>query len=78
MDASETIPKDSSEPTKVILVLKCRDCGTELNRSDRPLTEEQARQARLNSAFAAGPCPKGCRSTFSDLNINTIIEEIPA
>jgi len=58
-----------------ILVLKCSDCGTELNRTE-PLTESQASHARINSAFAAGPCPKGCRSTFSDLNINTRIEEV--
>jgi len=60
-----------------VLVLKCRDCGRELNRTE-PLTEEQASHARITSAFAAGACPNGCRSTFSDLNINTEIEEIEA
>ena len=58
-----------------ILILKCHDCGTELNRTGE-LTEGEASRARLNSAFAAGPCPKGCRSTFSDLNINTDIQVI--
>jgi hypothetical protein len=58
-----------------ILVLKCRDCGRELNRT-AALTAEEASKARIYSVFAAAACPNGCRSTFSDLNINTEIEEI--
>jgi hypothetical protein len=59
-----------------ILVLKCNDCGAELNRTI-PLAGEQLERARsIGSVFAAGKCPNGCRSTFSDLNINTTIEEI--
>jgi len=53
-------------------ILRCRDCGTEVNRT-RLLTEQEKGQAALFSAFAAGHCPKGCRSTFSDLNINTTL-----
>lgn len=62
---------------RVILILKCADCGAELNRTPA-LTQEDAAHARIFSAFAGGKCPKGCRSTFSDLNINTTIAEIPA
>jgi hypothetical protein len=62
--------------TKVILILRCADCGQELNRTP-PLTREEANTARVFSAMAAGRCPNGCRSTFSDLNINTRVEEFP-
>ena len=60
---------------KKIFILRCNDCGAELNRTE-PLDEQAQSTARINSAFAAGACPNGCRSTFSDLNINTRIEEI--
>lgn len=55
-----------------VLILQCNDCGLELNRSN-PLTDEEVPKAKLFSGFAAGPCPNGCRSTFSDLNLNTKI-----
>jgi len=57
-----------------VLVLRCKDCGSELNRS-YPLAEIELSAARVSSAFAAGPCPNGCRSTFSDLNLNTTTTE---
>lgn len=57
----------------VYLTIHCADCGAELNRTP-PLTDEQAAEARVFSAFAAGRCPNGCRSTFTDLNINTRIQ----
>lgn len=56
-----------------IAILKCGECGAELNRSV-PFEEKDESKVRLTSGFAAGPCPKGCRSTFSDLNLNTKIE----
>lgn len=59
---------------KIVLIMRCADCGEELNRTG-PLTQEQAARARILSAFAGGKCPKGCRSTFSNLNINTVIDE---
>ncbi|MES1988412.1 MAG: hypothetical protein V4440_10335 [Pseudomonadota bacterium] len=55
-----------------IAILKCRDCGEELNRS-KPFDEKDKSQVAISSGFAAGPCPKGCRSTFNDLNLNTQI-----
>ena len=60
-----------------ILILRCADCGAELNRT-KPVTANEADRARIHSAFAAGRCPHGCRSTFTDLNINTRIEEVAA
>jgi hypothetical protein len=41
--------------------------------------EEAKGRVIVSSALAAGPCPKGCRSTFKDANINTdlVWEEIP-
>ena len=60
---------------KVILILKCRDCHQELNRTPE-ITEEEAKKARLLSGLAAHKCPNGCRSTFTDLNLNTEIEEV--
>jgi len=59
---------------KYVLVLRCRDCGAELNRT-HPLTKQETSHARVASGFAGRPCPNGCRSTFSDLNINTRIDE---
>ena len=53
-----------------VLVLECRDCGKELNRS-MPITKKQYTRATLAGPLTTGPCPNGCRSTFSDLNMNT-------
>lgn len=56
-----------------IAILTCTDCGTELNRS-HPFKPEEEGTIRLTSGLVAGKCPKGCRSTFSDLNLNTDLE----
>jgi hypothetical protein len=56
-----------------IAIIKCADCGEELNRT-LPFPPEAEAKIRMTSALAAGPCPKGCRSTFTDMNINTRIE----
>jgi hypothetical protein len=53
-----------------IIVVECRDCGTELNRS-KPITSKDYTMAVLIEPLVTGRCPKGCRSTASDLNINT-------
>ena len=53
-----------------IIVVECKDCGKELNRS-RPITAEQYTGAVLSGPLVTGPCPNGCRSTFSDCNLNT-------
>lgn len=54
-----------------VMVLLCADCRTELNRTIQLSADELTKLNTLSSAFAAGKCPNGCRSTFSDLNINT-------
>lgn len=51
-------------------VLTCADCGSELNRAEHVPEHARSRVA-ISSALVAGWCPKGCRSTFSDCNINT-------
>lgn len=56
--------------SKQVAVIKCRDCGQELNRSI-PFEEADKGKVIMTSGFAAGACPRGCRSTFKDLNINT-------
>lgn len=60
-----------------LAILKCRDCGTELNRSI-PFEDKDESKVRITSGLAAGSCPKGCRSTFSDLNLNTKLEIVEA
>ena len=65
-----------SEPM-FVGILRCRDCGAELNRT-KPVTEEHKSRIALFSAFAASNCPNGCRSTWSDLNINTDLSWEPA
>ena len=54
-------------------ILRCKDCGIELNRAEHVPEEEKSRVV-ISSALVAGPCPNGCRSTFSDCNINTTLE----
>lgn len=51
-------------------IIYCRDCETELNRTD-PFPDEDEGRVVISSAFAALSCPKGCRATFKDMNINT-------
>ena len=53
-----------------IIIVECADCGTELNRSV-PLTARQYTMAVLTGPLNTRSCPKGCRPTFSDLNMNT-------
>lgn len=53
-----------------VLVLNCADCGAELNRS-RVITAREYTQAVLTGPLCTKPCPRGCRSTFSDMNMNT-------
>lgn len=62
---------------KKIAILSCADCGHELNRSI-PFEAKDEGKVRMTSGFASGKCPKGCRSTFSDLNLNTKIKIIDA
>ena len=70
-------PDQLAPERKVILVLSCRDCEKELDRTE-PLTEKQAAMARVASGLNSAKCPNGCCSTFSDCNWNTRITEIQA
>ena len=53
--------------------LTCADCGTVLNTTN-PLPDSDKGKVAMTSPLMAGKCPKGCRSTFSDLNMNTKLE----
>jgi hypothetical protein len=55
-------------------VVYCADCGAELNRTTRPLSERDQMFAAMSSGLSTGSCRNGCRATFSDLNINTDID----
>jgi hypothetical protein len=62
------------------VLLLCGDCMNELNRS-HPRTEKEISRnwtmIVMESGFVAGKCAAGCRSTFSDLNINTEFAIVP-
>lgn len=63
--------------------VQCSDCGSEVNRS-KPLTGKEIwkhwTMIVMSSGFVTGKCKQGCRSTFSDLNINTdlVIVKLPS
>lgn len=63
------------EPKYKRFILRCRDCRTELN-STCAVPEGSWFHIRLSSGLVAKKCPHGCRSTCSDLNLNTELEEI--
>lgn len=70
--ASPSVKNISAAKFKVLL--RCRDCGKQLNETTDMSAKElwqKWTQLVLTSGFNAGKCPEGCRSTFSDLNINT-------
>ena len=54
-------------------ILKCADCGCELNRAEH-VPESAKAKVTMTSALAAKSCPNGCRATFSDCNINTKLD----
>ena len=58
--------------------LKCHDCGAVLNTAT-DVPESKKLQVIISSGLAAGKCPNNCRSTLSDLNLNTdlVWEEQP-
>ncbi len=53
--------------------LICADCGAVLNTAEH-VPESKKAWVAFTSGGAAGPCPNGCRSTFSDMNWNTKLE----
>jgi hypothetical protein len=56
-----------------IIVVKCRDCGAELNRSN-PLTRKDYTMAVILCPIMTSCCLNGCRPSASDWNANTIDE----
>jgi len=66
--------KDVILEEKYVLEVKCTDCGHVLNSTVVMTGEELSNHwSRLvmSSPLVTGGCPEGCRSTFSDCNINT-------
>ncbi len=65
---------DLDESLRYRCRLVCADCGGQLNVTSE-LSKQELREAWTHLCFSsglvAGKCPKGCRSTFSDCNINT-------
>jgi hypothetical protein len=63
---------DDNKNYKVRLL--CGDCHSILNET-REMTGKEIKtrwtMLVMGSGFVAGKCKEGCRSTFSDLNINT-------
>ena len=59
---------------KYYILLLCDECKSELNRTQLITGEEIKHNWTMlvmGSGFNAGKCKNGCRSTFSDYNINT-------
>jgi len=65
---------DLDESLRYRCRLVCADCGGQLNVTSE-FSKKELREAWTHLCFSsglvAGKCPKGCRSTFSDCNINT-------
>jgi hypothetical protein len=53
--------------------LRCRECGTVLNTAEHVPEDRKVRVA-MTAPFNCGRCPKGCRPTFSDLNLKTTLD----
>jgi hypothetical protein len=60
---------------RFVVKIQCADCGAVLNTSTVFENLQALRDAWVglccSSGLVTGSCPKGCRSTFSDCNINT-------
>src|SRR5579863_4443701 len=67
--------RELSDDTKIVLVLNCADCGKELNRT-KEIKARDYTLAVLSGPLNTMPCPNGCRSTASDMNMNTKMEII--
>ena len=66
--------KQNIKDAKFKMLLLCGDCGKQLNETKEMTGKELYdgwTMLIMTSGFNAGTCPEGCRSTFSDLNINT-------
>jgi len=60
--------------SRYVVRLCCGNCGNILNETSKMSKNEILKQWTslvIGSAFASGKCKNGCRSTFSDCNINT-------
>lgn len=56
-----------------IAIVKCHDCGTELQRSN-PVEPKDEVLLIFSGALQNFRCPKGCRATHSDMNANVDYE----
>lgn len=67
---------DTEQAERFEVRVLCRDCGKVLNNTV-PMTQEELRRGWthlvLSSGLVTGACPSGCRSTYSDLNVNTAL-----
>ena len=65
------IATDSEE--NFIVLMKCCECGKELNRS-KEINGKELHKMWMRVVFsgplAAKSCPNGCRATYSDCNAN--------
>ena len=66
---------------KFKVLLGCHDCRAQLNVTVE-MTAAQVyddwTRLVMSSAFVAGKCKDGCRSTFRDLNLNTTLQIVDA
>lgn len=61
-----------------ICIVRCADCGEELNRS-KPVTNHRERMLTiLSGPLCTRACPNGCRATERDMNANTTDEWVDA
>ena len=61
-------------------IVRCKTCGTEINRAEHVPDEDKSRVG-ISAPIAAGLCPTKSHNTFSDCNLNYDIEwveELPA
>jgi len=59
------------------LEVLCKECGSKLAETDEMSGSEMRSdwtRLMLSAPLVTRQCPNGCRSTFSDCNINTDIE----
>ena len=61
----------SAPDGEFVIVILCKDCQRELNRS-KPITRKEYTEAVMSGPLCTKPCPNGCRSTYSDMNMNTV------
>lgn len=63
---------------RFVVKVHCKDCDEVLNTSRVYETLDEMQKSWMMMVFSSGlvtgKCPKGCRATFSDCNINTTLK----